>query len=86
MVIGSISEEPLELATTLTALVTRELHVVGSYASTLADLEAVARLAASGRVDLSASVSHRVPLERAQDALRLLAERPPGMARVVVLP
>ena len=86
LIIGSISEEPLELSITLTALVTRELHVVGSYASTLADLEAVARLAASGQVDLSASVSHRVPLQRAQDALGLLAERPPGMARVVVLP
>ena len=85
-VVGSISEDPFEPATTLTALVTRELLVVGSYASSLSDLAAVTGLTASGRLDLSASVSHWVALERAQDALTLLAERPPGLARVVVVP
>src|SRR5438105_6727739 len=62
LVVGSVGDEPLELGTTLTGLVTRELQVRGSYASTLSDLEAVAALAASGDLDLSASVSHRVPL------------------------
>jgi propanol-preferring alcohol dehydrogenase len=86
LVVGSVSDERLELSTTLTALVTRELHVVGSYASTLADLEAVVELATSGRLDLSASVSHRVPLARAGEALELLEQRPSGLARIVVLP
>lgn len=86
LVIGSIDDRPLELATTLTAVATRELHVVGSYSSTLADLEHVCDLAASGRLDLSSSVSHEVALERAQDAFELLERRPAGFVRTVVLP
>jgi len=85
-VFGSVSEAPLEVGTTLTALVTRELQVIGSYTSTLADLQTVAELATSGRLDLSASVSHRVPLEDAAEALQLLERRPVGLSRVVVMP
>jgi 2-desacetyl-2-hydroxyethyl bacteriochlorophyllide A dehydrogenase len=86
LVIGSMSEEPLDLATTVTAVATRELQIVGSYASTIDDLVAVVQLAASGRLDLSRSVSHRVALDRAGDALELLERRPPGLSRIVVLP
>ena len=86
LVLGSISPAPVELGTTLTALVTRELQVLGSYTSTLADLAAVTRLASSGCLDLSASVSHVVPLDEAARAFELLEARPPGLARVVVRP
>ena len=85
-VLGSVSSAALDLGTTLSALVTRELQVIGSYASTLADLEAVAELATSSRLDLGASVSHRVPLEKAGEALELLERRPAGLSRVVVKP
>ena len=85
-VLGSVSEAALELGTTLTALVTRELQVMGSYTSTLADLEAVAELATSGRLDLGASVSHRFALDQAEAALELLEKRPAGLSRVVVKP
>jgi 2-desacetyl-2-hydroxyethyl bacteriochlorophyllide A dehydrogenase len=86
LVIGSMGEEPLELATTLTAVATRELQIIGSYASTIADLRAVVDLVAAGRLDVSRSVSHRVPLDRAAEALDLVARRPPGFARAVVIP
>jgi D-arabinose 1-dehydrogenase-like Zn-dependent alcohol dehydrogenase len=86
LVLGSVGEDELVLGTTLTTLVTRELRILGSYASTLADLEAVAELVLAGRLDLSESVSHLVPLAEAERAIRLLAERPPGLARVVVTP
>ena len=86
LVVGSVGEDELVLGTTLTTLVTRELRIVGSYASTLADLESVVELVLAGRLDLSASVSHLVPLAEAERAIRLLAERPPGIARVVVTP
>ena len=86
LVIGSIDDRPLELATTLTAVATRELHVVGSYASTLADLQQACDLAVSGRLDLSAAVTHEVPLDRAPEVFELLERRPPGFARAVVLP
>ena len=85
-VVGSIGDEALDLGATLTQLATRELHVVGSYASTIADLGAVVHLAAIGRRDLSASVSHELPLERAAEAFVLLERRPTGLARVVVIP
>jgi D-arabinose 1-dehydrogenase-like Zn-dependent alcohol dehydrogenase len=86
LVLGSISPAPLDLGTTLTALVTRELQVLGSYTSTLVDLAAVTRLAAGGCLDLSASVSHVVPLEEAARAFQLLETRPAGLSRVVVTP
>ena len=79
LVFGSIDEVPVALAATISSLVTRELQVRGTYSSTLADLAMVAGLAASGRLDLSRSVSHRVPLEQAADAIELLARRPPGI-------
>jgi D-arabinose 1-dehydrogenase-like Zn-dependent alcohol dehydrogenase len=86
LVFGSILAAPLEIATTITALVTRELHIAGSYSSTLQDLEAVAALAVSGRLDLSASFSHVLALDDAREALELLNARPAGMSRVVVTP
>jgi D-arabinose 1-dehydrogenase-like Zn-dependent alcohol dehydrogenase len=86
LVFGSILAAPLEITTTITALVTRELHIAGSYSSTLADLEAVAALAVSGRLDLSASFSHVLALDEAREALELLDSRPAGLSRVVVKP
>jgi propanol-preferring alcohol dehydrogenase len=86
LVIGSMGDEPVMLNASVTQFATRELHVLGSYASTIADLGAVVHLAASGRLDLSAAVSHRVALERAEEALRILKARPPGLSRVVVVP
>jgi threonine dehydrogenase-like Zn-dependent dehydrogenase len=81
-----MDEAALDLRTTLTAVATRELGVIGSYASTLADLCAVVAMVRDGRLDLSASVSHRVRLAGADEALDLIARRPPGFARVVVVP
>jgi 2-desacetyl-2-hydroxyethyl bacteriochlorophyllide A dehydrogenase len=86
LVLGSIVDEPIQLGTTVTGVVTRELEVIGCYISTLADLRAVVDLAREGRIDLTASVSHRLPLERAAEAFRLLERRPPGLVRVVLEP
>jgi len=85
-VVGSMESAPLELKTTLAVLATRGLHVVGSMGSTLSDLHNVVALASDGRLDLSASVSHRLPLTETADALALLEERPPGLMRIVVTP
>jgi propanol-preferring alcohol dehydrogenase len=85
-VVGSIESSPLELKTTLAVLATRGLHVVGSMGSTLSDLRNVVELASSGRLDLSASVSHRLSLTETADAMALLEERPPGLMRIVVTP
>jgi threonine dehydrogenase-like Zn-dependent dehydrogenase len=47
--------------------------------------EAVA-LAAAGRLDVEALVTHRLPLDRLDDALELARTRPPGFLKVVVCP
>ncbi len=86
LVLGAILDEKVALATTYTGLVTREIEIVGSYASTLTDLKAVAELASSGKLPLEGLVSHVIDLDDAPDALDILEQRPPGMVRVVVEP
>ncbi len=86
LVLGAILDEKVALATTYTGLVTREIEIVGSYASTLSDLRAVAEMAMSGKLPLDGLVSHVIDLDNAPDALDILEQRPPGMVRVVVKP
>jgi 2-desacetyl-2-hydroxyethyl bacteriochlorophyllide A dehydrogenase len=83
LVLGSVVDEPLALGASSTFM-TRELEVVGAYTSSLEDLAVVIELARARRIDAGAWISHRFPLSQAQAALALLAERPPGMVRVVV--
>ena len=78
LVLGSVVDEPVELGTTTTSLVMRELGVVGAYNATLEDLRAVARLATDGRLDLSGSVSTVMPLDDAAEALAMVERRPPA--------
>jgi D-arabinose 1-dehydrogenase-like Zn-dependent alcohol dehydrogenase len=84
LVFGSVEDAPLNLGTRVIDLVTREIVVMGSYASTRHDLQTVTELARAGRIDIGASVSHRLPLRAAGEAIRLLEQRPPGLARVVL--
>ena len=86
LVIGSIDDGQLDLGSSLGEIAARELQVVGSHASTLEDLQSVAELAVDGSLDLSAAVSHHFPLEQVEEAFGLLAARPAGLARIVVLP
>ena len=86
MVFGSISDQPLSLSTTVTAFVTRELEIVGTYASTIDDLRAVVSLALEGRLDLAASISHRVPLDDVERAFTLLREHASGLGRIAITP
>jgi len=82
-ILGSVVDEPLDLGQS-SLFVTRELQVRAVYTSSLSDLAAVIELASSGQLDLGAAVSHRLPLARADEAIDLVAERPPGLVRVVV--
>jgi D-arabinose 1-dehydrogenase-like Zn-dependent alcohol dehydrogenase len=84
LVFGSVQDAPLELGTRVIDLVTREIHVMGSYASTLQDLLAVTQLARDGRLQLAAAISHRLPLSAVSEAMQLLEARPAGLARVVL--
>lgn len=83
LVLGSILDEDADLGS-ITGIVTRGIRIVGSYSSTIDDLRTVADLAASGAVDLSASVSATFALSDARAAYRMLEERPPGLVRIVL--
>jgi len=85
LVLGSILDEPADVGT-VTGLVTRGIHVIGSYASSLDDLRTVTDMARSGGIDLAPSVSEVVELSEAPRAFELLEQRPPGLVRVVVTP
>jgi propanol-preferring alcohol dehydrogenase len=87
LVLGGVLDQPLSLGTTMTGVVSRELTVVGVFASAMDDLRAVARLASDGRLDLGDSVSARFGLEAALDAMRLAAHHPHGsIVRVMLEP
>jgi propanol-preferring alcohol dehydrogenase len=85
LILGSVSPSELRLGPGV-LLQSRELTVKGVYTSTIDDLRSVVDLVTGGLIDLTGSVTHRFPLDRVQDAFRTLAERPPGMVRVVVTP
>jgi threonine dehydrogenase-like Zn-dependent dehydrogenase len=53
---------------------------------TRAELERVVELSASGRLDLSGSITARYPLERAAEALDDLANRRGDPVRLALLP
>lgn len=84
LVLGSVVDEPLDLRTTTTAVVTRETRIIGSYSSTIDDLRVVTDLAQRGRLDLQGSASMQLPLSDAAQAFERLDERPAGLVRIVL--
>jgi 2-desacetyl-2-hydroxyethyl bacteriochlorophyllide A dehydrogenase len=87
LVLGGVRDEPLILGTTMSGIVSRELTVLGVFASSMEDLRAVGALAGEGRLDLGSSVTHRFPLERAVEALELAQHHPSGsVVRVLLEP
>lgn len=85
LVLGSVTDGDLNLGR-ITAFVTREVSVHGTYTSTIEDLRQVVTLVRDERLDVSSMVSHRLPLDRATEAFDLLARRPDGLIRAVVEP
>jgi D-arabinose 1-dehydrogenase-like Zn-dependent alcohol dehydrogenase len=64
--------------------VAQELEVVGSFGSTLQDVNELLDLVEAGRLDLSRSVSHVLALDEFPDALRMLETREGNPIRIVV--
>jgi propanol-preferring alcohol dehydrogenase len=87
LVLGGVRDEPLILGTTMSGIVSREVTVVGVFASSMEDLRAVAALADEGRLDLRSSVTRTFPLHAAIEAIELAAHHPSGsVVRVLVEP
>jgi propanol-preferring alcohol dehydrogenase len=74
VVVGGVGMEAPQLPP-LVSFVGREIAVLGSMGYTRAELERVVELAATGRLDLSNSITARHPLEAAPQALDDLAHR-----------
>jgi 2-desacetyl-2-hydroxyethyl bacteriochlorophyllide A dehydrogenase len=85
VVVGGVGMEAPQLPP-LISFVGREIAVLGSMGYTRTELERVVELAASGRLDLSGSITERYPLERAADALEDLAARRGDPVRLALLP
>lgn len=67
-----------------TLFVRKQVQLLGSYGGTIATLRRVLPLVASGRLDLSGSISHTFSLDEADTALRTLHEGIGEPQRVVV--
>ena len=67
-------------------LMFREIEILGSLGCGLQDFPKVLDLAARGRIDVKALVTHRFPLEHTADALALLESSAPDLIRAVVVP
>jgi threonine dehydrogenase-like Zn-dependent dehydrogenase len=85
VIVGGVGIESPELGP-LVSFVGREIGVLGSMGYTRAELERVVELTATGKLDLSGSVTARYPLERAAQALDDLASRRNDPVRLVLLP
>jgi D-arabinose 1-dehydrogenase-like Zn-dependent alcohol dehydrogenase len=70
----------------LISFVGGENAVIGSFGMDLSDIADLFNLIATGRLDLSASVSARYPLAEVNEALGRLASKDQGVVRVVVEP
>lgn len=66
--------------------VAEEREVVGAFGQTRAEVEELLDLVAGGRLDLTASVSHELPLAELPEALRMLETRQGSPARIVIHP
>lgn len=64
--------------------VAQELEVVGSFGSTLQDVNELLDLVESGRLDLSRSVSHTLALDEFPEGLRMLETRDGNPVRIVI--
>lgn len=86
LVLGAILDEEFALTATCSALVTREIEIVGTYTSTVSDLRKVVEMVETARLSLDGMVSKVVRMDNVAEAFAILQQRPPGTVRVVVEP
>jgi propanol-preferring alcohol dehydrogenase len=85
VIVGGVGTESPELGP-LVSFVGREIGVLGSMGYTRAELERVVELTATGKLDLSGSITARYPLDHAGQALDDLASRRNDPVRLALLP
>jgi 2-desacetyl-2-hydroxyethyl bacteriochlorophyllide A dehydrogenase len=82
-VVVGLGAEPITVLPP-TIFVRKQLQLLGSYGGTLATLRRVLQLVATGRLDLSHSITHTFALDDADEALKTLHEKIGDPQRVVV--
>lgn len=83
VVVVGLSHENLELTTGM-RFVRDEVELVGSYAFEREEIREIVAHLASGRLDVAASITHRVPLEEINRGVEILAARTGAPGRIVV--
>lgn len=84
-VIVGLGTEPVTLPPSVTFAM-RQVSLMGAGGFSRATIERVVALVAAGRLDLSSSVSHAIPLEAVGEALLMLRDKSEPVRRVVALP
>ncbi len=85
LVIVGIANEPIVIANDM-AFTYMRTQIMGHYGSEAHHVTELIELAASGRLDLSDSISEVLPLENAEDALDKLANKVGNPIRIVLKP
>lgn len=85
VIIVGVGPERLQLPP-LSTFVGKELALIGSMGSYREDLDEVLALAAGGEIDLTGSVTHRLPLDEINAAFEILAHKTGDPVRIVVIP
>ena len=83
-VIVGLGSQPITLLPP-TEFVRRELTLLGSYAFTTREIEELIQLVQKGKLDLSSSISKRIPLEEINQGLEDLHQKTGHPIRIVVI-
>ena len=84
-VIVGLGTEPVTLPPSVTFAM-RQVSLMGAGGFSRITIERIVALVAAGRLDLSSSVSHTIPLEAVGEALLMLQNKSEPVRRVVALP
>ncbi len=84
LVLVGVCMQPPRIDLPLVAFGLRGLSVLGSFASHVDDLAEVLRLEAEGKIDIGASISHRLRLDEVAAGLELLRTKEGDPERIVV--
>ena len=82
VLVALLTEAPLNFAAY--SVISKELNIVGSLMSRKEDVDTAIELAASGRVDVEAIATHRLPIEQAQRGMELALTKDDGAIKVVL--
>jgi 2-desacetyl-2-hydroxyethyl bacteriochlorophyllide A dehydrogenase len=84
-VIVGLGTEPVTLPPSVTFAM-RQVSLMGAGGFSRLTIERIVALVAAGRLDLSSSVSHTIPLDAVSEALLMLRDKSQPVRRVVALP